>query len=333
MSETEPPATFPGRTGSCSQGVATPNCGEEGNTPCVQAQTPVTASRGRGGERLIGKLSRPLSLSPGLFIRSWLRIGRGYEELARARGILTPEALVAEGGQGEQISWGSRVAAWHAEWTLGDSAIPVFVKRYSVAKSPMRYWGRLCKGTWEALNAARLKAAGVNTPDVIAVGEIRSWGIPRCGVIVTRGIERATRLDVLLESPTPPTPGERHQLVIALAEAVAKAHRVNMAHRDLKARNVLIRPGNPGAVPEVFWIDCPRGVWLPLRNRRNSIRDLSDLLKTLVLHVEREDVDTFFSVYAAGAGDTCDEQAVRDAVVARLRRKHVLSAERVARSG
>lgn len=75
--------------------------------------------------------------------------------------------------------------------------------------------------------------AGIETPQLIAWGELRRWGLWTKGIVITRLIEGPTLAEHLRAG------GSADSLMRA-AECMATIHRAGLAHGDPRLRNFLI---------------------------------------------------------------------------------------------
>lgn len=231
--------------------------------------------------------------------RSVLEITRAGASDCAALGVRTPHDLMALAG-GEVVAR-SRTRSTVRLATPGGGA---YLKRYWVP-SFAHFWRALLRGTWlgrskarrEQQNAARLRTLGWDTPDVLALAELRTWGGLRGCALLTRAVPDGERLDACLwrlrDGPAAP----RRALARALGQAVAALHRAGYVDRNLHARNVVVRW--QGETPRLVKLDSPRGGrWLGGRWRGTPGVDLAALDTVAERACTRTDRLRFLRAYA-----------------------------------
>jgi hypothetical protein len=199
----------------------------------------------------------------------------------------------------ELVSFSQNVTQCHrSDLPSGGS---IYVKRYVY---PRRFWHefwlRPAKSAVECWAYTRLRALGIPTLDVLALGERRRFGMLLAACIVTRGIPNTIDLVAFAKTvwcrwPRP----RRRQAAFAIAERLLDqartAHVAGFFHHDLKWRNLLIDPdGNPDTL---VWIDAPRASTMPGRRRRGVIADLSGLARIAISLFSRTDRMRFLRLY------------------------------------
>lgn len=195
----------------------------------------------------------------------------------------------ADRPEGEKFSSLDRVYACRGEEVTRDPISHVkrvtfqgkryYVKIYDAAgKRLRRYVGRSrVRAEWENLMVFR--GLGIATPEIVAFGEERRYGLYRRGALVT--LEVANTMDLESHARKCPEVLKDKQWVTAVLDQVAentrKMHDAGFAHSDLNWRNILV--STQGA-PAVYFIDCPAGRFWPWPFlRRRTIRDLAHLDK------------------------------------------------------
>ncbi len=178
----------------------------------------------------------------------------------------------------------------------------VFLKKFAYS-SRIRFFLRTAKPHVEQRNYRFLRDIGLNVPEVLAIGQRRSFGGLIDAFIITAGIENARSLeDYFQKSDASLTPAEMMMVLDQLADIVGTMHRRNFYHIDLQWRNVLIQRNPEGQIPpiRVFLIDCPRGGrrWFALRSWNGRMHDLAGLDKLAGLYLSPKDRLKWFKQYA-----------------------------------
>jgi tRNA A-37 threonylcarbamoyl transferase component Bud32 len=135
--------------------------------------------------------------------------------------------------------------------------------------------GRLVRETRCLL---RMHAAGVAVPEVLAHGVVRRAGLSMRAFVLLRLLHGAEDLRALVDRTGP---AERAELWEPVGGVVARMHGAGLYHRDLTARNLLVRRTKGAVVVHV--IDCPRAASARLSSRRSYLRrsDLYRLARSL----------------------------------------------------
>jgi len=201
-----------------------------------------------------GRLVSPVRLEEGNW--TWHVLPGFLDEFRRQQ----PALLAAlEGGEGERVKHGKH----RTVFALPGDAPRLYVKLYRVAdgRARLNRWllgpraGREWKLTQEVLRR------GVPTLRPIAWA-VRGGLLGGESCLVTIAEPGADQLDKLLIEDAPEcgpclrtrsSPEQRRTLIAALAQLIARAHRVGVDHGDLHAGNVLVRIGPNG--PELLLID------------------------------------------------------------------------------
>jgi len=178
----------------------------------------------------------------------------------------------------------------------------VFLKRFFYS-SPVRFFLRPAKPYIEYRNYRILQKLGINVPDVLAVGQRRTFGGLVDAFILTAGIENTHTLEQhLRREELTLSPSELTDIFDQLADMVGTMHRHNFFHVDLQCRNVLIqRPSTDPKTPvRVFIIDSPRGGrrWFSPRSWNGRMHDLAGLDKLASLYLSPKDRLKWFKQYA-----------------------------------
>lgn len=125
----------------------------------------------------------------------------------------------------------------------------------------------------------------------LAVGEHRRAGIVDYGFLITRREQDALPLEQKLAEADA---AERAALIDELAREVARMHALRFVHRDLYARNLLVRPsGSPG---RIVFLDCWAGGAGPgWRGRAYDLACLNSEARRLLSSEEREQLARTYS--------------------------------------
>lgn len=155
----------------------------------------------------------------------------------------------------------------------------------------------------EALRLVHLRACGVPTLELVAVGQPRGCWFPSESCLITRGLKGAVSLSEFLPpldrpwQPPPEVP-DRSRLIAVLGQLVGQLHGSGFIHGDLHAANILVRREAGGW--KAWLIDLAR-----LRRAPRSVSGSawgSDLLRlALSLHpwITAADLSCFWTHYLA----------------------------------
>lgn len=171
-----------------------------------------------------------------------------------------------------------------------------YVKVYTGAgKHLRRFLGRSrVRGEWE--NLLLFQSLDIPTPNIVAYGETRQWGLFRHGVLVTQEVPGSIDLARLTpESPHIKVKSMRLDMLKRVALIARKLHDAGFIHNDFKWRNILV---NDDVNPEVYLFDCPLGAtkaWPFLK--RGKIKDLACLDKVGRKLLSRTDRLRFYKWY------------------------------------
>jgi len=193
------------------------------------------------------------------------------------------EALLAKtsvsdsffGDRAAPIKEGRTSSVWHV--TLDDGR-SVIVKRHN--RAPARGAVRGLLGASRSLTAFRrghaLLARGIATARPAAAVDLRRGGAVADTLLVTEWLEGARPLSEWLRD-NPPAAARRH-LTWELARMIRRMHEAGLAHRDLKAPNILVAPAG-GPHPRPFLVDLDG---LVLLRRVSAHRRAQNLMRLSV---------------------------------------------------
>ncbi len=233
-------------------------------------------------------------------MRSSLLFDEDLESPLRTAGVRTAADLLALGDAAEPRRYVGPV-----ELTLADGARRFYLKRYRYAG-----WresrGLLGRGTlWgmppelrEFRNLALLRAHGIPAVRPVAACAVWRHGRLVAHALLTEAVEEATDLQARLDTPGDPllTSAEsRRALMRGLGAALRRMHGLPFVHRDLRARNVLVR--RKAGVPAFWLLDCRRG-----GARGEAAADLAALDRDLKGVLSRGDRYAALQAYLGAAG-------------------------------
>lgn len=155
--------------------------------------------------------------------------------------------------------------------------LPIVVKSYghlSLVNRAIYGILRKSKGMRAYLYAGRLRRLGIDTPEEIAVVEIRHRGLLRENYFVSLYSDLRPLPSVTEANPPHP---ETQPILDALADFLLRLHRAGVLHKDLNIGNMLYRPDGKGGY-EFQLIDINRMSFhqaLSMRQRIKNLRRLS----------------------------------------------------------
>lgn len=177
-----------------------------------------------------------------------------------------------------------------------------YIKIYDFSCKGLRVWLGRSKARTEWENLALFRSLGIATPEVVAYGETRKHGRVRSGALVTAEIPFTADLRTLAQRKDPHLADAawRRTVLKQVAEYARRLHRAGFIHNDLNWRNVLV---NLEGAPEVYFIDCPSGRWVPRPLReRGVVKDLAFLDKLGRQYLSRADRLRFYRYYREETG-------------------------------
>jgi len=249
------------------------------------------------------------------------RFRHGAWRLVGARADFTAlaEALRAHAAAGTK--WRARpVVAGQELFVKGSPLAPRTALRHGLARLVLaRPEPRLA----EFANLAWLRAHGFAAPRPRLAGVWRRVGLARYQFLATEAVPAPPLAEFLAAAPTE----ARRALVTRLAEDLARLHVLGFTHRDLFARNLLVRAGPDG--PEPVFLDAWRGG--PGPDLRGPLHDLGCLMLDGATLLVPEEQALLLARYAArrdelgrpaGADLGARVAGARARLVARERRRH-----------
>jgi len=205
-------------------------------------------------------------------------INPAYRDLLAANDLVTFEAVMRHRG-GEvlrTLAWRDNVRLDLADGT-GRRAV-LYLKRHRAPAFTEQVRRRLTgrraasfgRREWDAVEA--LTAAGLPTPERVAVGERRRGPLPGESFYIAADLAGYRPADDLLRAMAP---ADRAPLLDRLADLARRFHAAGFNHRDFYLCHLFVRPGRSGAF-DLALIDLQRVERLPWR-RRWLVKDVAQL--------------------------------------------------------
>lgn len=133
-----------------------------------------------------------------------------------------------------------------------------YVKTYTHGgKNLRRYVGRSrVQAEWE--NLQFFKELGIPTPEIVAYGQDKQFGLFKRGAIITKAILNSTDLAILEREKSERLKDQNwiEKVGLTYYDYARRLHDNKFIHADLKWRNILVTQDD---TPEIFFIDCPTG--------------------------------------------------------------------------
>lgn len=169
--------------------------------------------------------------------------------------------------------------------------------------------GSAARREWR--NAQELLRRGLLTAEPIAFGETRGR---RESIFVSRAICNSCTIDEfvatrLAELDADVRAGARRQVIVALAQLCAAAHRAGVEHADFHAGNVLVALDTLSPVqgaaelPRLYWIDVPKMRFSAPLDAKRSCASLAVLAAGWLQRTTRTERQRFWKTYLAARGD------------------------------
>lgn len=202
---------------------------------------------------------------------------RVYRERLRAVGLDTV-GRVLERVEGRVAAWSRTTDTLHVPGP--DGAPGFYVKRYSFPRWSNRIRGTfrgtffgLHRGQAEYQALAQMRNAGVPAVRPVACGGRRVAHFLAACFLITEEVPQAVNLTTFAQQVQDGrrtlSRGQRHELIMTLARAVARMHAGGISHGNLFWRNILLRDGIDGS-PEFYFLDArPLHAWERFGSRGN----------------------------------------------------------------
>jgi hypothetical protein len=184
--------------------------------------------------------------------------------------------------------WGASIPPANQRSAVAELRLPeghFFLKVYSYSGIwRLRTWGVAARAGREYRNLFRLAELGFRAPQPVACGQARTLGFVGDSFVMTRAVENAVPLRLLIDSPREapfPMPGrsERLRLIAEFAALLRRAHGQRFFIHTLRSKNILLTCTD--GVYALHVIDVPfAGIWRwRLLPRAGAVRDVASLMK------------------------------------------------------
>lgn len=208
-----------------------------------------------------------------VFNGRYFSIKSGWQDKLEAIGLSAEEDWTRLSSQ-QEVS-----ASYHTTHTYCfslENGEQIFFKRYVYRKPRLKHWLQPSKAVVEAAGYDDLIQLGIPTPEVLAYGEHRTFGILKAAFIVTRGIPDVTGLDLYLarcwlKMDYAIKIDIYRKLKSQLISQIQQAHANGFFHQDIKLRNLLVNMTKDS--PRIYWIDCPHSRTSHANNFRGIVTD------------------------------------------------------------
>jgi len=215
-------------------------------------------------------------------------------------GLSSPRDVVAK--------WGAAVPPSDERSAVADLKVPeghFFLKVYSYSGLwRLRTLFVAARAGREYRNLLRMAELGFQVARPVACGQARTLGFVSDSFVMTRAIEQAASIRILIRRPqTAPFPmpdrQERLRLIREFAARLRRAHEEKFFIHTLRSKNVLVTCS--GGEYAVHVIDVPfAGIWRwRLMPRGGRVRDLASLMKWARELLSRTERMRFARAYGA----------------------------------
>jgi tRNA A-37 threonylcarbamoyl transferase component Bud32 len=210
--------------------------------------------------------------------------------------LAVPDFAAALGLRGERVS-GDDQSNCKVD-ALEIAGRRYFVKHYRALKPSLRHFFGASRVRTEWNNLQFFRSLDIPTPDPVAIGERRQWGVFREGILVTEEVPDALDLEQLANTHNSYLHDRSwfSSLCRELATPLRRLHDNGFTHNDLNWRNVLLTL-EPSL--KVYFFDCPTGrrwPWPFLQFR--IVKDLTHLDKLGRSYLRRSQRLRFYLTYA-----------------------------------
>lgn len=170
-----------------------------------------------------------------------------------------PTAAFERVWQRAEFAEGRHADSWRGIWLLPeDGGLYLKAQREPRGRGVLQRAARSYRLVWELDGLRAMAAAGVPVPELVGWGVERRLGRPVRSFTLQRRLPDVEDLGALLLRER--DPAERRHAIEVVGAAVVSLHARGIFHRNLAARNVLVRPddGTRELLERVTFIDCPR---------------------------------------------------------------------------
>lgn len=221
-------------------------------------------------------------------------VNRHYSTALESEGIQDAESLERWARGGEVVSHSSTSEVRRSNL----NKLEVYVKRRHYARGSWRYFARVSRGLCEWRNQEELARLGISCPDLICLGEKRSWGRLCWSILVTRAVPGTeSLLERFRREGAAKGENLRRRLLGELGLIVRRLHDRHFILRDAKLRNVLVVEDGQRSIC-LYLIDCPRGRYPRLLIGRAVKRDLARLRRDVLKTCSLEEWQIFLDGYS-----------------------------------
>jgi tRNA A-37 threonylcarbamoyl transferase component Bud32 len=193
------------------------------------------------------------------------------------------------------------------EFQIDTPATTLFLKRYNHSPiiAQLRNWISAKKltsiGLAECEATSNLASLGINTPKVVAWGELQGLFLEKCSFIITEKVPQGESIERQLPAffdgaATPENLKLRREFIGRLAEFVKKFHDTGYRHRDLYFSHIFLTANG-----QFYLIDLARAFRPTIFRERYQIKDLAELnYSASTRYFSNIDRLRFYLVYAGG---------------------------------
>jgi tRNA A-37 threonylcarbamoyl transferase component Bud32 len=238
----------------------------------------------------------------------WFEVQQGGYRLRHRRGLAPPLLLLAVARHRQNAAEGARACE---HWGPGSSVSRVQVEgplgwldlavKWNHPRGRRRAVAEALRGSRAAravVGAARIRALGLRSPEILAVAERRRHGCVQESFLIASFAADAQPLPALAPALRADR-GRRRALARALGDAIGRLHAAGLDHRDLKHSNLMIGAGDALLLLDLEAVEAP---WvLTLRRRVRALGQLEAYAADLYPWLPRTDRLRFLRAYLAHA--------------------------------
>ena len=191
---------------------------------------------------------------------------------------------------GELVNSSKRTNTYRVTLSGGET---VYFKRYLLFGKPFKFYLRPSETAVEVFSYKEMEKLGIPIAEPVALGEIRCFGSLFAACIVTKGVlETINLIEYATHDWTFLPPQLRQKAFLTISSTICQhlqtMHAGGFFHFDAKWRNILVRKNQSEKIMGIWWIDSPRGKYLPAwRHEYGIIHDLADLCRMALSFLSR----------------------------------------------